>query len=360
MFEAVAMKIVFLIPDMGYGGAERVVSIISKELAGFGHLVDIVCLFGSQVQYEISSKVELLDFSSFNSGLFRRVSHLRGYLKQQKKVNKKIVVIAFQSSCLNTVLLASLFTGVKVVSTERSNPLLKGTSIVDRIKASIPFLLSNLGVFQTPDASNYYRIMPVRKRVVISNPITSTDISWNNIIIPSGLISVCRLHPGKNISMSLAVISKLKKKYPNIHLDIFGSGSIETVLKTEAKDLGVENNVSFKGNTSQVINELSTHSIYVSTSNYEGVSNSLLEAMSVGIPIICTDCPIGGARMMLKDNCGMLSPVNDIESFVNKLDYLLSHPAEALEMAKKAKARTAFYSPSNIAKEWENVIVNLF
>lgn len=354
------MKVVFLLPDMGFGGAERVVSIISKELVDLGHSVDIVCLYGSRVQYEVFDSVKVLDFSKYNTDLYHRIIHLHKYLRSEKKIYHQVVAVAFQSSCLNSVLFASVFTGVRVVSTERSNPYKKGTSAISRLRASIPFLLSDLGVFQTNDARAYYHLMPDKKSVVISNPITPSSISWKHNLTPSGIISVCRLHPGKNLKMSFDAIARLKPKYPNIHLDVFGAGHIEGELKEQVKDLELEENISFKGNTNRVLEELSQHSVYISTSNYEGVSNSMLEAMSVGMPIVCTDCPIGGARMMLEDNCGLLSPVGDVDGFVEKLDYVLSHPQQALIMADNARNKTINYSPQNVAKEWERVLTNLF
>lgn len=356
------MKIIFLIPDMGFGGAERVVSILSKEIADRGFSVDIVCLYGDRVQYEISPKVTLLNFSEKNTSKRSRMLNLRYYFKLQKKQYNKVVAVAFQASCLNTAIASAMFTGVKVMATERTNPYKKGNSLIKRIKASIPYVLSDFCVFQTNDARNYYKVIPDRKCAIIGNPITPSKYLWNGNSNPSGLISICRINKAKNLLMSIRVLEKLKPIYPNIHLDVYGTGDSELLdsLILEVERLGVKNNISFKGNTDSVLELLSNHSVFLSTSDYEGISNSMLEAMSVGMPLVCTDCPIGGARMMLSDGCGLLSPVGDVDAFAANVDFVLSHPIESKRMAKLAQEKTLEYSQENISKEWYNIFIKMF
>ena len=74
--------------------------------------------------------------------------------------------------------------------------------------------------------------------------------------------------------------------------------------------------------------------------------------MAVGMPMVCTDCPIGGTKMMLDEGCGMISPVGDTNAFVDNIEFIFGHPDEALKMAKRAKEKTKKYSSGNIAHEW--------
>ena len=353
------MKVVFVLPDMGSGGAERVVSILSKQLNKQGYNVDILMLFGSRCSYDIDEEANLLQMNLLIYNKLSRITLLRKYFKSVLKLDKKVVVVAFQDSCLTYVLASTLGLNVKVVASERSNPYRKGHSIFSRFYASIPYMLCNRLVFQTPDARNYYLMLLNRHCYVICNPITRTNIRWKRDLSPAKLISVCRLHYKKNIEMTLLGIQKLKLKYPNIHLDIYGEGDWKLKLEHLIFEYNIEDNVSFCGVTSDVLAKLSESSIFISTSSEEGISNSMLEAMSVGMPVICTDCPIGGAKMMLSNGAGQLVPVDNVEAFVEKLDMLLSHPVLSNQMAEKGYLRTLEFTSDAVTNLWKKVFNSL-
>jgi len=82
----------------------------------------------------------------------------------------------------------------------------------------------------------------------------------------------------------------------------------------------------------------------------------MLEAMSVGMPLVCTDCPIGGARMMLDNNCGVLTPVGNVDAFTEAIIVLLSNPDQMDAIAANAKMKADLYSADSIAEKWEKVI----
>lgn len=97
--------------------------------------------------------------------------------------------------------------------------------------------------------------------------------------------------------------------------------------------------------------------IHVSSSDYEGISNSMLEALAIGLPCICTDCPVGGAKMVIKNNInGILIPVGDQKALEQKM-ILLAENDELIEKLSQnaVKIRTKL-SISNIADEWISFI----
>lgn len=353
------MKVVFFLPDLGSGGAERVVSILSNELIKSGYSVGIAMLFSNRCHYNLPHQVEIAKFNLLKISRFKRYEKLRNYFVVQKKLYNKVVAVAFQDTCLNYVLISSIGINIKVIATERNNPYIKGTRRVDKLKASVPFLLADYSVFQTEEAKMYYSLLKNSKSSVIINPIIPINNKWIGKIESSNLISVCRLHGQKNLPMTLDVLSKLKEKYKDIHIDIFGEGPLKESLEVEINNRNLQDNVTLRGVTENVVFELSKHSVFISTSDYEGISNSMLEAMSVGMPIVCTDCPIGGARMMLSSGRGMLSPVGDINLFVRNLDYVLSNPEESKIMANKAYQESLKYTPHEITKKWCDIFDTL-
>ncbi len=353
------MKVIFALPDMGSGGAERVVSILSNQLIQQGYIVEILMLFGNRCSYDINEEVNLVHMNLLAYNKLSRLKLLHKYFKSVLKQDKKVVIVAFQDSCLNYVIASTLGLNIKVVVSERSNPYRKGHSFISRFFSSIPYMLCNRLVFQTPDARKYYLMLLNSHCYIICNPISHSHIKWKRNLSPSKLISVCRLHYNKNIEMTLLGIQKLKSKYPNIHLNIYGEGDWEFTLKRLIHDSNLEDNVSFCGVTNDVLVKLSESSIFISTSNEEGISNSMLEAMSVGMPIICTDCPIGGAKIMLSGGAGQLVPVGNVEQFVEKLDTMLSDSALSNQMAEKAYLRTLEFTSDEVVNLWNNVFNSL-
>lgn len=350
------MKIIFIVPDLGSGGAERVVSVLGKEFVEKGISVEIVMLFTDRIQYSLPSSVKIRKMHLLTFPLWHRIKRLRALLKQIKKEDKRTSAFVFQDSCLKYVIAASIGLSIYIVSSERNNPYIKGNSFIQKIKAVLPYLLSSHTVFQTPKARAYYKMLPNKKCSIIPNPITISNNRWKGILLPSKLVSVCRLHEQKNLPMSLEVIDILKKRFPTIHLDIYGEGDLKDMLEQQIKEHHLEENITLCGTTQNVVDKLADASVFISTSDFEGISNSMLEAMSVGMPIICTDCPIGGAEMMLGDDAGILSPIGNSEMFAAKLAKLLLSETYARSLGQRALLKSYKFSPVNIAEKWLSII----
>ena len=99
--------------------------------------------------------------------------------------------------------------------------------------------------------------------------------------------------------------------------------------------------------------------MFVSFSDYEGISNSMLEAMAIALPVICTDCPAGGAKLMIESGTnGLLVPVGDEEAMANAMAYCIDHPEIARAMGRKAAEIRNRYNVAEIASQWIKVVLN--
>lgn len=96
---------------------------------------------------------------------------------------------------------------------------------------------------------------------------------------------------------------------------------------------------------------------FLISSNYEGISNSMLEALAIGIPVIATDCPIGGAKMYIKNKeNGWLTSVGNEKEFSNAIIDLLSNYNNAIAMGKEATKIRDILDVNIICQEWINFI----
>ena len=97
--------------------------------------------------------------------------------------------------------------------------------------------------------------------------------------------------------------------------------------------------------------------MFVCTSDYEGLSNSMLEAMAIGLPCVCTDCAGGGARMMIRDHeNGLLTPVGDAQAVYAAMKEIIETPLLAQQLSAAASAVRGQLSISQIADRWEAMI----
>ncbi len=183
------------------------------------------------------------------------------------------------------------------------------------------------------------RFYPKANIQVITNGIDLTKFYPTNTSHCENvrLITTGRLSESKRIELLIEALSKMNS-LPN--LKIIGSGSEEAKLRSLAEKLGVTERVEFVSRVeAEQMPELYRNSdIYVSATSTEGMSNSMLEAMASGLPIVTTEYE--GASELVKDN-GVITKSNS-ESIANSIDSLIDNPTQiqsmsqaALELAKK-------------------------
>ena len=125
-----------------------------------------------------------------------------------------------------------------------------------------------------------------------------------------------------------------------------------------SNDLNISDCVRFCGYVDDVDHKIRDASIYVSTSNYEGISNSMIEALAMGIPTICTDCPVGGASLMIKNNVnGILIPVGGKDELYDSIVKLINDENFARKIGKEGLKVKKDYSITSIVNMWEDCIL---
>ncbi len=98
--------------------------------------------------------------------------------------------------------------------------------------------------------------------------------------------------------------------------------------------------------------------MFVTSSDREGMSNSMLEAMAIGLPTISTDCPAGAARMLIKNyENGIVVPMNDKQAMYQAMKYIIDHPNEAESMSQNASTIREKLSMQRIGKMWMDAIL---
>lgn len=143
---------------------------------------------------------------------------------------------------------------------------------------------------------------------------------WEKIILVSS-----RLSPEKRVDRAIRVVSKVIEKFPNTGLVILGKGSEEDALKRLVQKMKLEKNVVFAGWHDDVSAYYKTASVFLHCSQFEGYGMVLVEAASVGCPIVTTE--VGVAQDLLRDGrSALVCPPGDEECLTNKIINLFENP----------------------------------
>ena len=216
-------------------------------------------------------------------------------------------------------------------------------------------ILVNKYSFNLSKVSTIYNGIDVTTYTKLSNPMKPKKIAKKVIG------TVGRLEAAKNhklfFDMAKVVINKFERE--DIKFVIVGLGSFRRELEKYAKDLMIENNVVFAGERTDIPELLNTIDIFVMTSLYEGLSNSIMEAMSAGLPVVASD--VGGNRELVVDReTGYLYQSNDVMSLTEKVIFLLENEHEANRLGSNGQMRIASeFSVNRMVKATETRYLEL-
>jgi glycosyltransferase involved in cell wall biosynthesis len=165
--------------------------------------------------------------------------------------------------------------------------------------------------------------------------------------------TVGRLVPVKDQSMLLRAAAELKRRTRRFRLLLAGDGPLRDALQEQAHALGIQNEVSFLGERRDVEVVLAACDVFVLSSLSEGLSNTILEAMSTGLPVVATR--VGGADELVDDGrTGVLVPPAQPDALATALASLIDDPAARRTMgaAGRLKAEREF-SIARMAADYE-------
>lgn len=172
--------------------------------------------------------------------------------------------------------------------------------------------------------------------------------------------SVGRLDPVKNYITLIQAFELFTDKFIKSKLIIVGDGSERSLLKKAVSGTRVSNNIIFAGYQSSVRRFLQIMDIYVQTSLYEGFSNTIVEAMAAGLPVIATD--VGGNRVLIDDGInGFLIRPKQPDILFSKLSALKNDISLLRDMSQRCRQSTREkYSLERMIKEYDRCYNNLF
>lgn len=354
------MNITLFIGSMYGGGAERVTCNLASWLAEHGHTAEILTMSETEKTYELSPKVttvSLLGLSergnSVKNGMLR-VTRLASYLLKHQEKDAYVVMLP-----KTTLLLMALrgLTKAKILTSERADPSKYPEKIQRMLRRTVPKLDGI--VFQTADAKSWYgETIDTVPAQVIPNAINPAFLrpgfegTREKVITAAG-----RLNNQKRFDLLIQAFSDIAEEFPEYSLTIYGEGFNREKFEALARESGFGDRIHLPGNVTDIADRLSPASLFVLSSDFEGMPNALMEAMALGLPCISTDCPVGGPRFLIQQGSnGVLVPVGDRKALADAMRLVLSDRELADKMGANAAEIQKRLSPDIVYSQWEGFI----
>lgn len=351
------MKIVTVGYLHGSGGAERQIIMLSNELAQRGHNVHLVVLNEYKSPYPVSGDVIIHDLTNVEYGKFRIFQRFKAFQKVLSKIQPDVTINYNLQSAYFSLLIKKNWTG-KVLYSERGDPYDIEYSGLLGIVRNITYKNMDALVFQSEGARDFFKIGPKQKAIVIHN---SVSVPQDKYPIAkkrdNRIVTVGRLHPQKNPHLLLNAFAKIASGYPMVTLEFYGDGELHDELQKKINTLGLADRIRLNASRKDIFDCIRNARLFVLPSDYEGMPNALMEAMSLGLPCISADCRPGGARTLIEDGKnGFIVPVKDIDAMADKIAYLLDNPDAAEKIALEARHLGETHTNKVVFDEWNKFL----
>ena len=280
--------------------------------------------------------------------------------------NPDSLYIPFGVSYFEDVFYGSKGKNAKIVYAERNAPEIEFPKDKDEKERIFKMLSKTDGaVLQTRDELKFFD-NTLKNAIVINNPIKANlpepfEGERRNVVV-----NFCRIAKQKNLPLMINAFIEFHKTHPDYTLEIYGN----TVEKTEddlkveylemISSLNAEEYIKILPPRADIHSVVRDCAMFVSSSYFEGLSNSMIEAMAIGLPCVCTDCLGGGAREMITDGeNGLLVPINDADALSKAMCRMVEDKELSIKCSENAAKIKEKLSSETISRKWLDYIETL-
>lgn len=352
-------KIAFYIGSLRKGGAERVFVNLADYFHREGYEVVMVTQYRFGEEYELPDGVGriLSDIGeeevtrSRLRNFFRRLNKLHAIWKEQEA---DLVLSCIGKNNFMAVV-STGGTGTKAV-----------VSVVGEAAEEYPTrLMRMLADFLFPRAAGVI-LQTERSRAFFGKGVGARAVVLPNSLNPAfirpryegerdrEIVSVGRMDKNKNHEMQLRAFAALPSDCSDYTLTIYGDGELRSSIEGLAEELGIADRVRLPGVVPDIAARIGRASLFLLTSYSEGVSNALIEALALGLPVIATDVPSGGTQELMTDGVnGLIIPAGDQTALEEAMKKLLGDPAYADRLGREAAKIQERLAPERVNALWK-------
>ncbi len=345
---------------LGQGGVGKILSFVADNLLKNGFIVTVLSLRNEERPSFLPDKAHFISLQKekSNNRLLRRAEELCNLRKCLRKY-KPFVICTFGSEPSVMVRLATVgFKNTTVISAERSDPYTLPKFW--KIMSSWAYKHSDYCVFQLEKQRDFYGEKVRKKSFVIPNAFIPKESDGGTVVERKVVVSAGRFVYQKGYDTLIRAFAKVSKTHPDYTLELYGGGEEKELYEQIIREEGIEGKVKLFDYVKDVESVIAGCSAFVLSSRFEGIPNVLIEAMSVGVPAVATDCTPGGPAF-LTDNGkrGLLVQVDDVDAMADAICKILESPKLSEQLSEAGKEICSLFEEKSIAKQWVDMFTQI-
>lgn len=365
-------KILFVLPKLRGGGAERVNVKIINELDKSKFEITLFVFSSDECKYqdELDPSVRLVYASGAKSLLFVMPVIIYKLYKEVRKTD--LVVAGLEMLTTYCCYLVSTLTRVGVYSWLHCNIKeyleMDGRSRLHKhlIRKIYP-RLSKVVCISGGAERSLKKLISDSNCVdcqVINNPISDvcidvprTQYDWGNkkgsghCVVAAGTLNYI-----KGFDLLIKAVAKLNEQGVCVDLVIFGDGPERSALAKLINALDASSIIDMPGFSDCLIEDITHSDLFVLPSRVEGFGMVILESMQAGVPVLASDCPTGPRDIIGDNEYGMLVECCDVDALVKGIKLLLESEDLRNYYTKKGRERIKDYAIGDVIKKWEKLL----
>lgn len=348
-------KILVSNATLGSGGAERVLSILSKPLADKYDVTFVLWLdapFFFQIDERIKTVVIPKEIGSNDE--LKRMRWFRRFVKKEKPD----FILSFLEPWNIRVLLSVMGLDVKTIVAERNDPRsVNGNWMVSQFEKLV-YRKADRILVQTATIKKFFDGQLASRTDIIYNPVNIIDEMVGMALHTpqkKRIVSVARLTAQKKHDVLIRAFARFYQVYPDYTLTIYGNGPQKEELKQLATELGVGDKVLMPGVSKTVHQDILDAEMFCLVSEREGMSNAMIEAMCLGLPCICSKVS-GAIDLIDHGRNGLLVEIGDEEALYQEMCRVADDKDFARRIGMEASQLYKILRTDRIAKQWTDYI----
>ncbi len=353
-------KIALVTISLAGGGAERSTALLSQMLDAQGFEVHLITLTNA-IDYKYAGTL-------FNLGLYKkekdslvkrlvRFSRFKQYLRREKFdfiIDSRNRSNAYKEAYY----LNYIYRNERVVYVARSFKLENYFPI--GAKVAVKMIQKSAGIVGVSQeiTATINDAFNTKKGVTLYNPVET--MPGQNLTNSNCYIFVGRLVDTiKNVSLLIDAFAKAYLENTSYLLKICGDGPDKVILQQKVTDLGLDQAIVFEPFTSDIYQKMAAARALILTSHYEGFPRVIIEALSLGTPVISVDCKSGPKEVIQDKHNGLLVPNHDVDALAKAINTFSTDVAVYEHCKGNAKDSVSHLTMDAIGKQWKEYIASL-
>lgn len=352
-----------VITDLGAGGAQRVLMHLLPVWARQYRVTVITLSEAENDFFQLPKGITRFSIDGIKTsthrlqGLWRNLQRVMALRRRIKFVNAPVVLSMLCATNILTVL-ATRGLPIHVVISERNDPSRQSFGVIWNQLRRWCYRYADIVTANSRGALNAMQTyVPINQLQWVPNPIRQFESK--NVAVkssPPNILAVGRLHYQKGYDLLLNAFAKFSKQFPQWQLHIVGDGPLKSPLQQLAAELGIQSAVVWHGAVDDPLPYYQKATMLVLASRHEGVPNVMLEAMSMGLPVIITDASPGPLEYIRHQHNGWVIPTEQIDAIDNAMRALASNPSLRAVLGNNAKADIQSFSIERVIRIWNGVL----